>query len=76
LWWVVAWLVFAFSAAYLLRRRTTAAFGLALAALFSLGALVVQLTSHSDLGDPAISEFTDGREFVITAHVIAGGIIR
>ena len=76
LWWVVAWLVFAFSAAYLLRRRTTAAFGLALAALFSLGALVVQLTSHSDLGDPAISEFTDGRELVITAHVIAGGIIR
>ena len=37
---------------------------------------MVQLTSHSDLGDPAISEFTDGRELVITAHVIAGGIIR
>jgi competence protein ComEC len=76
LWLLLAWLVFALSAAYLLHRRTTAAFTLALATLFMLGALVFQLNSSSDLGAPAISEFTDRRDLLITAHIIAEGVIR
>jgi hypothetical protein len=76
LWWLVAWLVFALSAAYLLHQRSTAAFALATATLFILGALVVELSPPSNLGDPSIYQFTDGRDLLITAHVIAEGIIR
>ena len=39
LWWVVAWIVFALSGSYLLRRRGRSAFIVGLGALFFLGAL-------------------------------------
>src|SRR5439155_8384877 len=61
-WWLVAWLVFAISAVYLLRHHAVRAFALALATLFILGAVTIQLNSPSDTGDPRISEFIDERD--------------
>ena len=51
LWWVVAWIVFALSGAYLLRRRGRPAFIVGLGALFFLGALMVQVRGPNDAGN-------------------------
>ncbi len=76
LWWLVAWIVFAASAAYLLRRRVRAAFTLGLCALFITGALTIQVRAPRDPGSLGLLEFTDGQEVLVTAHVSAEGPLR
>ena len=76
LWWVVAWIVFALSGAYLLRRRGWLAFIVGLGALFFLGALMVQVCSPVDPGHSAWSRFADGSEVMVTAHVTKEGSLQ
>ena len=76
LWWVVAWIVFALSGAYLLRRRGRLAFIVGLGALFFLGALMVQVRVPDDAGIPACSRFADGSEVMVTAHVTKEGSLQ
>jgi competence protein ComEC len=76
LWWVVAWLVFALSGAYLLRRRGRLAFLVGLGALFFLGALMVQVHGPDDLGNSAWPRFADGTEVMVTAHVTKEGTLQ
>ncbi len=78
LWWVAAWIVFALSSAYWLRRRGTLAFIVGLGALFFLGALLIQVrgpesgdASHADL-----LRFADGAEVMVTAHVTREGTLQ
>src|SRR5271165_1630877 len=59
LWWMVAWIVFALSGAYLLRRRGWMAFIVGLGALFFLGALVVQVRSPDDASHSSELRFAD-----------------
>jgi competence protein ComEC len=73
LWWVVAWIVFALSGAYLLRRRGRAAFIVGLGALFFLGALMIQVRSPDDAGNSGWLRFADGTEVIVTAHVTREG---
>jgi competence protein ComEC len=76
LWWVVAWVVFAMSGAYLLRRRGRLAFIVGLGALFFLGALMVQVRGPDDLGNSAWPRFADGTEVMVTAHVTKEGTLQ
>src|SRR5580692_9811010 len=69
--WLVAGVAFSASGAYFLRRRPRAAFALALAALFVTGALMMQVRVPENQ-DSALA-FADGRDVVITAHVIKEG---
>ena len=73
LWWVVAWIVFALSGAYLLRRRGRAAFIVGLGALFFLGALMIQVRSPDDAGNSGWLRLADGTEVIVTAHVTREG---
>ena len=52
-WWLVAWIVFAVTAAFLLRRRGGPAFIVGLGAMFILGALLVQ-ARPADSGDSGL----------------------
>ena len=70
-WWVFATVVFAFSATYLLRRRSVLSSVLALASFFLAGALTIQIRG-SGAGDSQVW-FGDGQELFVTAHVIAEG---
>lgn len=76
-WWVIAALVCAASAAYLLKRRRLAPRALVLAALFLTGALAIQVQgpgrSSGDSGPPWLGE---GQEVFVTAHVIAEGNVQ
>ena len=69
LWWLVAWIVFAASGVYLLRRRGRSAFILGLGSLFILGALMVQVRGPTSSVDSSLLRFADGTEVVVTAHV-------
>lgn len=75
LWWLTAWLVFAASAWYLLRRRHHDLL-LGWGAMFFLGALLIQVhaPNHPDDGD--LLRFTDGADVTITGHVLRAGIPR
>jgi competence protein ComEC len=73
-YWLVAGVCFLVSGAYFLRRRSTAADALALAALFVTGALMMQVRAPENQNS-AIA-FADGRDAVITAHVIKEGNLR
>jgi len=68
LWWVVAWIVFALSGAYLLRRRGRSAFVVGLGAFFFLGALMVQVRNPDNAGNSGWPRFADGMEVLVTAH--------
>jgi competence protein ComEC len=70
-WWVVATLVFAASATYLLRRRSVLSAVLALVSFFLAGALTIQIRG-SGAGDSQVW-FGDGHEVSVTARVIAEG---
>ena len=75
LWWLIAAIVFAASAAFFLRSRAKAAFALGFAALFVAGAWTMQVrmpTNH----DADILAFADGREVIVTAHVVKEGILQ
>jgi competence protein ComEC len=74
LWWLAAALVFSASGAYLLRRRTRAAFALGLSALFVTGALMMQVRVPEDSSEVLL--FADGRDLVVTAHVAKEGNLR
>jgi competence protein ComEC len=72
-WWLVAMLVFIACAAYLCRRRVREAFLIACAALFTIGAITIQLRPPA--GAMSCSGI-DGQDVVITAHVIREGALR
>jgi competence protein ComEC len=76
LWWVVAWVVFSLSGAYLLRRRNWLAFIVGLGALFFLGALMVQVRSPDDASNSGWPRFADGTEVIVTAHVTKEGSLQ
>ena len=71
-WWLIAGLVFAFSAVYYLRRRAPVGMVLALASLFALGALTIQsgTPASDEIVDPSLG---DGEDVVVTAHVVREG---
>ncbi|MFZ0287354.1 MAG: ComEC/Rec2 family competence protein [Terriglobales bacterium] len=70
LWWLIAGLVFAFSAGYFLRRRARVGAALALSALFVFGALTIQSAGPAN---PEIADALLGQDAVVTAHVIREG---
>jgi competence protein ComEC len=76
LWWVIAWIAFTVSAAYLLRRRRQLAWIVALGALFLLGALIVQVRGPDDTGNSAWPPFADGTEVTVIAHVVEEGTLQ
>ena len=73
LWWLTAAIVFSASGAYFLRHRTRAALALGLSVLFVTGALTMQVRAPENRGDAGILAFADGRDLIITAHVIREG---
>ena len=75
-WWLVAFLAFLAFAAYFLRRRPRVAFLLGLAALLVAGALNVQSRPAKEFGVSGVLPFADGREVLVTAHVIKEGMLR
>jgi hypothetical protein len=75
-WWVIAALIFALSATYLLRRRVfTGAFALTLCAVFVSGALLIQVRSRENPGAPEIVRFTNGDEVLVKGHVTKEGTL-
>jgi len=70
LWWLIAGLVFGFSAFYYLRRRARVGMALTLSSLFVFGALPLQ--SRPPVGDE-IGSLDDGQDVLVTAHVIREG---
>ena len=73
-WWLIAGVFSAFSGFYFLRRRAWAASALGMSALIATGAFCIQVRPPADIGDISILQFTDGREVILTAHVIKEGI--
>ena len=53
-----------------------AAFALGLSALFVTGALMMQVRLPENHGDADVLAFADGRELIVTAHVIKEGNLR
>jgi competence protein ComEC len=72
LWWLIAGLVFGFSAAYYCRRRARVGIALALSSLLVFGALTIQVRGSASDGITDASQL-DGQEVVVTAHVIREG---
>jgi len=62
--------------AYFSRRRVWLGFSLALAALFFVGALGIQLRNGEKLPGAEIGAFADGGETIVTAHVTRQSEIR
>jgi competence protein ComEC len=73
---VAAWIVFALSGAYLLRRRGRSAFLVGLGALFFIGALMVQVRGPDLTDNSGSLHFADGSEVVVTAHVTKEGTLQ
>jgi competence protein ComEC len=74
LWWLIAAIVFSASAAFFLRSRAKAAFVLGLAALFLTAAWKMQVRTPDDDTNGGLA-FADGRELMVTAHVLKEGIL-
>jgi hypothetical protein len=66
---VAAWIVFALSSAYLLRRRGRLAFIVGLGALFFLGALMVEVRTPDNADSSEWLRFADGTEVMVMTHV-------
>src|ERR1700733_12106227 len=75
-WWLVGGIAFCASSAYFLRRRSRASFALALSALFVTGALMMQVRVPESAGDSDVLAFADGREVIVTSHVMREGNLR
>jgi competence protein ComEC len=75
LWWLIALIFFSVSGAYFVRRRAAAAFVLGLSAIFVAGALTIQVRTPNSGGNGVIA-FADGRDLIITAHVVKEGNLR
>jgi competence protein ComEC len=76
LWWLVGGIVFCASGTYFLRRRSYASFALALCALFVAGALMMQVRVPVSAGGTDVLAFADGREVIVTGHVLKEGSLR
>ncbi len=74
-WWLVAAFGFCASGAYFLRHRALAAFALGLSALFVTASLMMQVRVPQSHGQDILA-FADGRDLIITAHVIKEGNLR
>ena len=75
-WWLIAGVFFILGGWYWRHRRTWAASVISLFTLVTAGAFSIQVRPPADIGDINILQFTDGREAVLTAHVIKEGIAR
>ncbi|MGH8701808.1 MAG: ComEC/Rec2 family competence protein, partial [Burkholderiales bacterium] len=75
LWWMIAAAILLAASAFLCTRRPVAARALALAAIAALGALFVA-AKHLSSRPPDASRFTDGRDAIVTAHVVRDGVVR
>ena len=75
LWWLIAAIVFLASAAFFLRSRAKAAFALGFAALFVAGAWTMQIRTPNN-HDADILAFADGRDVIVTAHVVKEGMLQ
>ena len=75
-WWLGAAVVFSLSGIYFLRKCAKPAFVLGLCTLLFAGALSVQVRPPDISGDSGVFRFADGRELVITAHVVKEGNLR
>jgi competence protein ComEC len=76
LWWLIAAIAFSASGIYLLRRRARVAFALGLSTLFVTGALMMQGRVPENYDSMDALTFADGRDVVVTAHVIKEGNLR
>ncbi len=74
-WWVISVVAFVFAASWFLRKRAWLAKTLSLGTWFLLGAFLIQIRGLQH-GDPRISSLADGREVMLTAHVIREGYAR
>jgi competence protein ComEC len=75
LWWVAAAAGFGLAAVYFMRRRSGAAWILALAAMFVAGALHVQVRAGVPRLDTSIAPYADRQELQIVAHATSDGRI-
>jgi competence protein ComEC len=73
-WWIVAAAQCLMSGLWLLRRRVFWAYLLGLAAIFTIGALTVQVRRNASVS--VIPQLANGQEVLVTAHVIAEGNLR
>lgn len=73
LWWLIAAVVFWASAVFFLGRRAKAAFALGLATLYVTGAWMMQVRAPDDRDSAGVLPFADGRELIVTAHVVKEG---
>ena len=75
LWWLVGGIAFCAAGTYFLRRRSCAAFALALSTLFVTAALMMQVRVLQSSGADILA-FADGREVIVTGHVVKEGNLR
>ena len=75
-WWLVGAVAFCASGTYFLSRRSYAAFALALSVLFVTGALMMQVRVAGNTGSTDVLSFADGREVIVTGHVVKEGNLR
>jgi len=73
-WWVVATVAFVASGAYFVRRRLWLAYGLALGAMFFVGALTIQLRTAQ--GSEVLPLSVSNEPVQLMAHVIKEGEVR
>jgi len=73
LWWLVGGITFCAAGAYFLRRRSYASFALALSALFATGAVMMQVRVPENSDSADVLAFADGREVIVTGHVVKEG---
>ncbi len=76
-WWVIAVSAFVFATIYFLRKKAWLSKVLSFGTWFLLGAFLIQVRSQSpnDLqhGEADIFSMADGREVIVTAHIIREG---
>ena len=75
-WWLLGGVAFGAAGAYFLRRRSYASYALALCALFVTGALMLQVRVPESVGGADVLSFADGREVIVTGHVVKEGNLR
>ncbi len=75
-WWLLGGVAFCAAGAYFLRRRSYASYALALCALFVTGALMLQVRVPERVGGADVLSFADGREVIVTGHVVKEGNLR
>jgi competence protein ComEC len=73
LWWLIGIAFFLIAAAYWSRRRPGFGRAIILMVLFFAGALITELRPPHGGADTAVLSFADGRDVVITGHVVKEG---